>query len=406
MNTTLAVVIPTESNGEELGIKTVSQAEMTAFDRQSYRGVRKPKIVPQELIDLAIRNNPLESIPRWQFTDEVKASSVFRQNFPTLKSGFLRQQFLQLADIGITFENSIVEIEEIIQSEQDDNHLRVHLSSLKNSFMAMREIFLFLDFILEKDKFEEKHLTAIHTICNAFNLIGDQKRRERFIAPIAKMCLFNRERYIMEMPTVLSVDNLPELLLAFPVCFLNGLSAKNKIGNDPEPSEAVRLICDAVGSTSFAWFYQMYNRRDRLITAYKGADPIPADYLEFRTQLSSLIDLDVIATPYHEIASTEWADPAWRSSIDPIAFGIQQEIPFITIFKRWSGNGIFPLIPDLMADTIDHIAKHVDRLNSFNTNTYWYKGTSGTCLGNGLKSFGNTVVAKFKEGKIIEFLRS
>ncbi len=389
----------------EHGISVVGLDVLTQ-PRIAQINMRKPKFIDPALIQQAIANNPLETMPRWQFSDEVKAASVFRQVLPELRTSFLQTHFLILADNGITFEMPLSEVKNKVQElGRQKAHLAEYYQSVHVSFEVFQQIFSFLEFIIEKGKFEEKHLTSIHSICTAYASINDVERGARLMKPIGLQVAFNRERYIFELPTVFSVSNLPEILFAMPVCFMG--VAQSEDANDPLPSSKLRMLCDLVGSQNFAWFYQMYNRRDRSIADFKGPDPIPSDYLAFRPQLQPLVDLELIATPYHQIASREWADPSWVASIDPVALGLYADLPFFTMFKRWSGSGIFPLLADLMADTANHIKTHASKLNEFKR-PYWYKG-SGAGLsveGNQIALFAKNVVKQFEEGTVFQFLRA
>ncbi|MCZ7601640.1 MAG: hypothetical protein M5R37_02175 [Melioribacteraceae bacterium] len=394
---------------EQNGIVPSSLTEVCSVSGE-YMG-RKPKYAPPELITQAIKNNPLEQIPRWEFSDEEKFSSLFRQGISEMKQSFLSANFPMLDDLGVSFESSIADVSKTLERiARERDYLKEHIGDIFTSFNAFREIFSFVQFMTERGRFHAKHLTSIYTICSAFTAIKDVRLQAKLMKPIGRQIEFNRERYIFELPTVLSADNLAEILLAFPVCFLSGKGAKTQTENDPQISQAAKLLCDLVGSKEFTWFYLMYNRRDRTIKDFVGPDPIPSDYLDFRKELGDMIDLEVIATPYHSIASKEWNDPSWLAGIDPVALGIHTGIPFVTVFKRWSGNGVFPLLLDLMADTISHIEIHGHNLQNFKDNTYWYKGKKTgevDILGGPLKlvQFAQQIVAKFKEGTALQFLR-
>ncbi|MES2023792.1 MAG: hypothetical protein V4439_03855 [Patescibacteria group bacterium] len=366
---------------------------------------RKPRFASPELVSQAIRNNPLETIPRWAFSDELKSSSVFREALPNLKESFFKTNFLMLADMGITFDTSPAEATSLISKRvSEKQHLGAHIAALHVSFNAFKSVFDFMGLMIEKGRFEEKHLTAVYTMCTAYVALGnDAVRGARLMKPIGLQVDFNRERYIFELPTVLPNSNLPEVLLAMPVVYFGDLQDSVN-AEDPHVSDRAQFICDAVGSKSFAWFYQMYNRRDRGIKNFPNLDPIPTDYLEFRPQLRELVDLEFIATPYHHVAAMEWVNPEWLAGIDPLSITMHKNIPFFTVMKRWSGSGIFPLLCDLMANTIDHISNNKNALDKFSESTYWYKG-NGAYLGSGLKKFAEQVVQKFSEEKVFEFLR-
>ncbi|NTW14464.1 MAG: hypothetical protein HGA31_05555 [Candidatus Moranbacteria bacterium] len=409
-------------NGGDLTVfGTADLAVVTRPAQEQLRYARRPKKVPPELIEQALRNNPLESIPRWDFSAEVASSSVFRQQLPELMAQLLRTQFLMLADMGLTFSSTDAEIEAAVAKKtREKPDVGPYVKSMAGLLMFFRDLFAFVEFIIDKGFFSEKHLTSVYTIVSAFtSLMPNTADALRLFKPIGAQIKFNHDRYIFEIPTVLPASNLPEILLAMPVCFFGG--TESTLGNDdPRPSTKMKLLCDAVGSKSFAWLYQMYNRRDRNIEQnFKGMpDPIPSDYVEFRKQLSTMVDLEVIATPYHGIASEEWKDPNWLAGIDPIAFALHRDIPFVTIFKRWSGSGIFPLLGDLMGDTISHIRTNMRLLEKFSASTYWHRGNNlydngqmllgGSSRGgnNGLVEFAEKMLRAFEQGTVFEFLRT
>lgn len=401
------------SDMEQYGMKPATIAELARVDESSpLLRLRKRRAVPPELIQQAIANNPLDTVPRWQFTDEILAANSFRQSFPELKAAFMRTHFLFLQDLGFSFDMEDHDIKEkTAKLLREKSSLTTHVQASSDCLRAFSELFSFLDFIIEKGRFQEKHLTSLQTVCTSFAaLAADPVQAARLMKPIGAQIAFNRERYIFEIPTVLSTNNLPEILLAMPVCFMSGTGVRSSKEDDPPVSDAARTFCDLVGSVSFAWFYQMYNRRDRTIQANleNFLDPVPSDYLEFRPQLAPMVDLEVICTPYHHIASKEWADPAWFGGIDPIALGVQKGIPFVTIFKRWSGNGVFPLLPELMAGTIQHLSANTNKLGNFNS-PYWYKTmTSSLYLSNAggvLSAFAKRLIQTFGEGKAVDLLR-
>lgn len=399
------------SDLEQFGMKPATIAELARVDELSpMMRLRKRRVVPPELIQQAIANNPLETVPRWQFTDEVLAATSFRQSFPELKTAFMQTHFIFLQDLGFAFGMQDQEIvEKTAKYAREKSGLTTHLQASSDCLLAFNRLFSFIDFIIEKGRFQEKHLTSLQTICTAFGaLAADPVQAARLMKPISAQIAFNRDRYIFEIPTVLAMNNLPEILLAMPVCFLQGKGVRPSNDDDPQVSEAAKMICDLVGSRAFAWFYQIYNRRDRDIKGnlQNFLDPVPSDYLEFRTCLAPMIDLEMICTPYHHIASREWTDPTWLAGIDPIALGIQKGIPFVTIFKRWSGNGVFPLLPELMAGTIEHLTACSNKLSNFK-NPYWYKAPApSTYLSNSrmLTGFVNKIIEAFGRGEVVKLL--
>lgn len=400
----------------DFGIKTMS-LDMISHSKNVMLN-RKPN-VSKKLIKQALANNPLETIPRWDFSDEITASSIFRQSLPEIKNAWLETHFKFFADKGITFNTPVAEIVGYFSTEEQlSQKFMIDLTPVKNSFCAFQKIFSFIEHIIEVRKFDARHLTSLHTICNAYSMIMDVKLAARLMKPIELQIDFNKDRSIYDIPTVLPASNMAEILLAMPIWFLCG----DGVGEYSDKScctKALKLICDLSSSREFAWLYQIYNKVDRNFIDFEGPDFIPSDYLELQQELKNVTDLQVIATPYRYIANKERQDPKWlekeKSAYafynDPVAFGVHKDLPYITIFRRWSHNGIFPLLPDMMATTIDHLVKNKRLLSNIPTNV-WYRGNSKNFSSNvdclfrleDIEVFINTLIKSFEEKNVFKFL--
>ena len=100
-------------------------------------------------------------------------------------------------------------------------------------------------------------------------------------------------------------------------------------------------------------------------------------------------------------------------------FGFVKDLPFMFLLGRWSGTGLFPLLCDMIADTIDHLRLNHKKLKNFPSGAFWYKGLDsyqeedGILLGgsnnhggnNVLVPFALEVIKAFEEGRLFEFLR-
>lgn len=96
------------------------------------------------------------------------------------------------------------------------------------------------------------------------------------------------------------------------------------------------------------------------------------------------------------------------------------------LLGRWSGTGLFPLVLDMVADTIDHLRLNADRLSGFPADIEWYQGQyTGTRTdpwlfrleqesntpsavsppNKILVPFAIEVVKAFDEGRLFDFLR-
>jgi hypothetical protein len=119
----------------------------------------------------------------------------------------------------------------------------------------------------------------------------------------------------------------------------------------------------------------------------------------------------VIATPYHSEAGKDWQDLNWLHMIDPYVLAFKKGIPYFFILARFSDSGIFPLYPDMVADTINFLRENIGKLEGFNqVNPFWHiVGRKGASLGLGagdyLKSHTNALIAAFDSGRLFDWLR-
>lgn len=223
---------------------------------------------------------------------------------------------------------------------------------------------------------------------------------------------------ILGLETVIPIKYLPDLLVTAPVWFVASNERLQDLteNNDPLPDHAVRFFCDQVSTKEFAWLYQIYNRRTRPLKQFSGRDIIPLPLMKVMEQAIKVFDYTVIATPYHDIASKEWVDPNWLRNLDPFLFGFMKNLPYMFLLGRWSGTGLFPLMCEMIADTIDHLRVNCEKLKNFHRSSYWYKGNGSmpdanhVLLGEEgenevLIQFAQEVIRAFEEGRLFEFLR-
>lgn len=220
---------------------------------------------------------------------------------------------------------------------------------------------------------------------------------------------------LLNYTSVIDTKQLPELTMAFPVWFV---SSKNQLKDstndeDPQVDNAVKFICDCVSSREYAWFYQIYNRRTRPFSMFRGKDIMPPNLVKIMKDAREIFDYVVIMTPYHDIASREWSDPNWLRNIDPVMVGFLNGLPQMFVLGRWSGTGIFPLILDCIADTANHIRLNQHLLKNFSKNSWWYKGlvNEGKVLqvsnesASVLPKFADKFLLAYDRGLVFEFLR-
>jgi len=137
---------------------------------------------------------------------------------------------------------------------------------------------------------------------------------------------------------------------------------------------------------------------------------MPPSILKILTDAREKFDYLVIATPYHDVASREWADAKWLRNLDPFLFGFLKDQPeFMCLLGRWSQTGLFPLMGEMIADTMNHIRINKERLKNF-SNSYWYHGDAGSCLSSNLSvhpliKFADELLLAYERNLLFPFLR-
>jgi len=171
--------------------------------------------------------------------------------------------------------------------------------------------------------------------------------------------------------TFVPVHYLPDLFMAAPVWFFAkrlaeddgaGLSNAQK-ARLPLP-EALRFMCDQIQSTQWSDMFLAFNSRVRPVTEYQG-DAIPVELLHLIARAKKTFDYIIVATPFHDLALSDWkSNMPWARMPDPFVIGFQRKLPFMFVLGRYSGSGIFPLMHELVADTISFLHEHANVLEN------------------------------------------
>lgn len=231
---------------------------------------------------------------------------------------------------------------------------------------------------------------------------------------IRKAFTLMHQNGLLSLESVVPLRNLPDLLVACPVWFISGKTCPWDQMDDGNPdfAPALRYFCDAVGTEAFSSLYQIYNRRVRGFQRFSGRDIIPVPIAKLIKEASQTFDYLVIATPYHDIASKEWATP-WPRIVDPFLFGFMEGIDYMFLLGRWSGTGLFPLVCDMIADTMDHLRVNKGSLSKIPGRIGWYKpgigwqnlSDSSDETNNVLEHFADDVLKAYEERRLFAFLR-
>ena len=274
---------------------------------------------------------------------------------------------------------------------------------------------------------EQRRLDEFIAQCREIGMEGQAQELPGLYAGfkgVRQVFRYLADRNMLRPDSVLPAKHLAELTVMAPVWYCWSKELDQQIDesavDDPEPSALVRTVADMVGTRQYAWLAQIYNRRYRPMFLYRGGrDIMPPDVVKMVADAKKTFDFLIVATPYHDQASKEWQDDTWLRSIDPFLLGIRKDLPYVFVLGRWSGTGIFPLMGEMIADTIDHLRTHKNLLGRFTATTYWYKGASETpysnCLGgfvpgptsqsSYLPSFADEIIRRYERNELFPWLR-
>jgi len=341
----------------------------------------RAKEIDRNLVDKAAENKPF--VDMIQIYQQIGENQVPSSDITELIKYFLYDQFTSLNQVGVNY------------SVRGDFDKRAEEKMIEESI----------------EKYERSGFADLAKVI----------RREYYsFVSIRNVFTSLYQNDILRIESVIPIKHLPDLLVTAPVWYVHGREGVEDTQRipDPMPDGAIRFFCEAVGTKNFAWFYQMYNRRTRGLDKFDSKrDIIPLEILDLIQKAKTLFDYLVIATPYHDIASQEWANPAWMRSIDPFLFGFSKDIPFMFFLARWSGTGLFPRICEMVADTMNHLELNIEKLRKFPANSYWYMGKethnfrknillgeSAESVGHVLVSFANEALGAYKNGELFDFL--
>lgn len=219
---------------------------------------------------------------------------------------------------------------------------------------------------------------------------------------------------LLKVESVIPMRNLADLLVTAPVWFihsrLHGINISGDRLDDASYNPFVSFFCEQMPTKNFAWLYQIYNRRVRPMSEFSGRDIMPLPMVKIMDEAKKTFDFLVIATPYHDVASREWADPKWQRNVDPFLIGFMRDLPFMFLLGRWSQTGLFPLVCEMVADTMEHLRLNKERLLRLPAGLQWWSndGSPGFGFladGQQLVGYANRLIAAYEAGQIFDFLR-
>jgi hypothetical protein len=356
--------------GEEPAPGLVLRREFPYLQPEQIAYLLKMKSVPATVVAQAQANAPLEGVPHVQV--ELTADQQ-RQ----LCEGFLRNHFPMLSSYSA----------DASLADADD-------ASLDEMVSEARETMRSLGFVDQIPVLEDE--------------VGRFKRIRASLTLIWKEGLVRPD-------AIIPIANLADLVFACPVVYFwaQGDTAtvadESWNNDDPDVHPVTAEFCDIFKSEVWRDFFQMYNRRIRTLKHYKG-ETIPAHILRRMKSAVELFDWVAILTPYHDVAGKEWRDPEWQRAIDPYIIGFHRGLPYFFVLGRYSDAGTFPLLNELVADTVGFLKANRKCLVGFSS-PYWYEGVPGELnsyrggRGNILQTLVDRLLVAFEGGYLFPWLR-
>ena len=338
----------------------------------------KAKQVDPVAVEAALKNKPFEDLPRP--ADKGQALDLTNQeNLAQAVQVYLMANYAFLADHGVNFSVRSDDTDLIDDGGEADRISKFIEGLIADNMEAAAE---------------------------------DLKKKYQSFVDVREVYRYLYGKGLILPQTIVDVKHLSTILAAAPVVFLRsaeGFEVTDK--PDPRPSKFVQYICELIGSQAWGHWFQMWNRRDRDFSQYQG-DAIPPHIYKIVQEVCKngnhhLFDYVAIATPYVQFASQEWQNPFWQALNDPFLIGFKNDLPDqVFILGRWSDTGVFPQVPDMMADVIQFLRENKSKLSGF-TNPYWWLPRSPDRSidgGKELIEFAEKCIAHFEAGSFLAFL--
>lgn len=316
----------------------------------------------------------------------------------------------QMQSLGMEAQADVQRVEYSLFCDTCDI-LRTYKSAgllVPGSRMSLHELRLLLG--SNKDRVWRKHAgseqVAMHLAKNLKDTIG-----------------FLQQNDMLQPGTILPTSSLPDMFVAAPVWFVGDKAgtANRKERSDlfsEDPDQTVNFFSRMVDHQRWADLYQIFNSRTRPLAQYRG-DTIPPHILKILAKAREFFDYTVIATPYLDIAGQEWQDITWPRLVDPYLFAFKAGLPYYFFLGRWSDSGIFPLMPEMVADTMAYLRKNESNLARFTAegerrrrvgDAKWYflhhsARLQETSLGMRLRCSAVRLEHAFQEGILFDYIR-
>lgn len=380
------------------------------------------KDVPEDMVAIAAANKPLNGVPA--DGEETMMVAVDEVQLLAALADYLMRQFPGLHSIGITFA-----VTGYFEAEQDrlvadaisgcrDLGMDAQAVSTEEEYLRFKATRRMIAWILEQGWLQPGTRITPSVLTSMVKLVESlpsSTAKDEIVTTLQKLFGFMGSHGLIRSNTVVPIRYLPDLFCAAPVWFFaldqfKSEDARNNLDRakiaDPRLSRAGKDVCEIFPDNErWADAFLMFNRRTRPLQVFKG-DIIPPTILRLIAEARAVFDHVVIMAPYLDVAGEDWNDLAWIRSIDPYVVGLKKGCPAFFILARFSDTGVFPLLLELVADTMSFLAANKKKLEGFNVvnNPYWYPGCKDQ-LGTHLIGRVDEMQRAFNAGHLFDWIR-
>lgn len=298
-----------------------------------------------------------------------------------------------------------------------------NLSSIDVSYTIQEEVDKEREKGIIKTAVEDYHNSGMDGIANS---IEEEYRKFVGIRDAFRLMKIND---LLTIESIIPKKYIADFTVVAPIMFIRARNESHIFYPSADRNVAIdplgRMLCDWIGTREYAWFYQIYNKRPRPLSSFGGRDIMPRPLLNIYNQAKETFDYLAFFTPYHDLAGQEWMAEGWARNRDPFMIGFMRDMDHMFVLGRWISHGLFPLVCDMIADTMSHLRLHKSHLKNFNVESAWYFGTNRSSLSshfgwlggkavnlkNGnmgnelLEPFANEVLQAYEKGRLFQYLR-
>lgn len=362
------VQLPVAKHFSEVENLLTTTIDKGGFTRPNVRTHYKTYI-PPELLDAALKNEVLETLPNYTFGDNEHDN--FNGKFSSHTTGFMTAffdtYFHPLKEIKVTEDMAEKEMRDIATKYagtlSGDHYMKKVIMHYVAGWVGVKQAFKLMQQLSSVNAMRPAHINAFTTFTKTFTLIPDLDARCRLAAAYGAVCEINKNMGIHEVPEVLTATEIRQLLFAAPVLFNASDNWNSQITGTvasllklTRPEQILMSIFNDISGRVNASENSTVNlRRTQDLPRH---ETYPEDIAVKVKTLANLPDMKmdqtVILTPYTDFRLKELNDPTWTrfKPLDPYAITFFHGMSHGIMLRRWSGDGVLPAVQELMANTV------------------------------------------------------